>query len=135
MTDQEQLLDTVAELSHILLAEEAVQTTLQRVVELAREAIEHCDGVGITLVGNGRPTTAASTDAFVLEVDRAQYRSGAGRACVRGTGMPVLVPRRPTTTGGRPSRGGCARGRGQLAVASLDRRVTRRSEPSTPTPG
>lgn len=92
MTDQEQLLDTVAELSHVLLAEETVQTTLQRVVELAREAIEHCDGVGITLVGNGRPTTTASTDAFVLEVDRAQYRAGDGPClCAFDTGRPVLV--------------------------------------------
>ena len=92
MTDQDQILDTVAELSHLLLTEETLETTLQRVADLACGAIQHCDGVGITLVGNGRATTAASTSPFVIEVDRAQYRSGHG-PCLSALdeGRPILV--------------------------------------------
>ena len=55
VTDQDQVLDTVGELAQVLLSEETMQTTLQRIVDLASGVIEHVDGVSVTLFENGRP--------------------------------------------------------------------------------
>lgn len=92
MTDQQQVLDTVGELAQVLLSEETVQTTLQRIVDLATGVIEHGDGVSVTVFENGRPTTAASSDAFAVDVDLAQYRAGDGPClCALEPGKPILV--------------------------------------------
>lgn len=73
-------------------SEETVQTTLQRIVDLATSVLEHGDGVSVTLFENGRPTTAASGDAFVVDLDRVQYRAGEGRClCALQDGTPILV--------------------------------------------
>ena len=92
MNDQEQVLDTVGELAQVLLSEETVQTTLQRIVDLATGVLEHGDGVSVTIFENGRPTTAASSDAFVVDLDRVQYRAGEGPClCALQDGTPILV--------------------------------------------
>ena len=92
VTDQDQVLDTVGELAQVLRSEETLQTTLQRIVDLATAVVEHGDGVSVTLFENGRPTTAASSDAFVVDLDRAQYRAGDGPClCALEDGKPILV--------------------------------------------
>ncbi len=92
VTDPGELFDTVAALSQMLLVGETPETTLQRIAAVATEAIEQCDGVGITLVTNGRPTTAASTATFVNELERIQYGTGDG-PCLRALEeeRPVFV--------------------------------------------
>ena len=78
MTEREELFDTMAQLSQMLLVDETLETTLERIAALASTAIEQCDGVGIALVTNGRTTTVASTGTFVDELEHVQYRTGEG---------------------------------------------------------
>src|SRR4051794_25917047 len=66
------------ELSHLLVSEENIDTTLQRVADLAARVIDDCDAAGVTLVQDGRYVTAAYTDERTLAVDRGQYDRGHG---------------------------------------------------------
>jgi GAF domain-containing protein len=76
---QDDLAVAVAELSSLLLADEGLEATLQRVVDLAVRTMPGCTAAGVTLIGDeGRPETAAATSEVVLEVDRRQYDGGDG---------------------------------------------------------
>jgi GAF domain-containing protein len=66
------------ELAHLLLSEDDISTTLQRVVDLAARSIEGCDAAGVTLDDQEGYLTAASTDERTLEVDQGQYAVGDG---------------------------------------------------------
>src|SRR4051812_4967942 len=68
----------IRQLGEMLLSEETLDTTLQRVVMLARESIDGCDAAGVTLIERGKPSTAAATDDWTLEIDAAQYDAGEG---------------------------------------------------------
>lgn len=73
------LAEALTELSGLLLEEESVTTTLQRVADLAVQTLPHCDGAGVTLIdGGSRYRTAVHTDPSVIVVDRAQYEAGDG---------------------------------------------------------
>src|SRR5207247_2427665 len=67
------LYDAIADLSQILLAEESVETTLQRVSDLAARTVPNCAGVAITVLERGRAETRAATSGIVYEVDSYQY--------------------------------------------------------------
>ena len=76
---QDELALAIAELSRVLLADEGLEATLQRVADLAVRTIPGCTAAGVTLVGDdGRPETTASTSPLVLEVDARQYANGDG---------------------------------------------------------
>ena len=66
------------ELRTLLLSEETLESTLDRVVRLACQGLQGSDAVGVTLVQDSTPMTAAATDDFTLEVDRHQYETGEG---------------------------------------------------------
>ena len=67
------------ELAHLLVAEESVATTLQRVADLAATVIEDCDAAGVTLLSpDGGYETAAYTAQRTLAVDRGQYERDHG---------------------------------------------------------
>lgn len=68
----------LAELSRLLLAEETLETTLQRVADLAVRTIPDCDAAGVTLYLRDSYITAAYTDERVLPIDRGQYDTGEG---------------------------------------------------------
>ncbi|HSK55624.1 MAG TPA: GAF and ANTAR domain-containing protein [Jiangellales bacterium] len=65
-------------LTDVLLGEDDLPTALQRVVDLAVRTVPGCQAAGITLLRDGRPTTAAYTDERTLAVDRQQYDQGGG---------------------------------------------------------
>jgi GAF domain-containing protein len=76
---QDDLALALSELSGVLLADEGLESTLQRVADLAVRTMPGCTAAGVTLVGDdGRPETTASTSDLVLEVDRRQYEGGDG---------------------------------------------------------
>jgi len=76
---QDDLAVAIGELSSVLLADEGLKTTLQRVADLAVRTMPGCTAAGVTLVGDdGQPETTASTSDLVLEVDARQYASGDG---------------------------------------------------------
>jgi GAF domain-containing protein len=72
------LSEGIAELSRLLVNEEAVDDTLQRVADLACRNLGGADVAGVTLLRDGKPTTAVYTDPTSPEVDSAQYETGVG---------------------------------------------------------
>jgi GAF domain-containing protein len=78
------------ELAHMLVSEDDIDTTLQRVVDLAARTIEGCDAAGVTLDDHNGFLTAASTDERTLEVDQGQYDVGDG-PCLTAMRDVVIV--------------------------------------------
>jgi len=66
------------ELSHLLVADEDVESTLQRIADLAARVIDDCDAAGVTLYVDGKYVTAAYTDERTLAVDEGQYERDEG---------------------------------------------------------
>src|SRR4051812_7886628 len=61
------------ELAHLLVSDEDVESTLQRIADLASRVIDDCDAAGVTLYVDGKYVTAAYTDERTLAVDQGQY--------------------------------------------------------------
>lgn len=74
----DELTAAMAELASLLVDEVDLSGMLDRVVRLAARSIPDCDSAGVTLLVDGRPTTAAATDQRTLAVDNAQYDVGVG---------------------------------------------------------
>lgn len=72
--------------------EDELVVLLQRAVEIAHDAIEGADSIGVTIDLGGRTYTAVHTDAVTLRVDVDQYEAGDG-PCLHAarTGETVLV--------------------------------------------
>jgi serine phosphatase RsbU (regulator of sigma subunit) len=83
----------LAEASQAVAAHETRESILQRLAETACTVLESCTCASVTLVDRSRPVTAASTDDAALDVDRAQYATGAG-PCLRAarSRKPVFAP-------------------------------------------
>jgi GAF domain-containing protein len=78
------------ELGHMLVSEDDIQTTLQRVVDLAAATIQGCDAAGVTLEDQGGYLTAVSTDERTNDVDQGQYAVGDG-PCLTAMHDVVIV--------------------------------------------
>jgi GAF domain-containing protein len=72
------LAEGIAELSRLLVNEEGLDDTLQRVADLVCRNLEGADVAGVTLIRNDRPTTAVFTDPTSPQVDSTQYETGSG---------------------------------------------------------
>ncbi len=73
-----ELTDGIVQIAVTLFMAGDLQATLQRVVDLATEAIEGCDLAGIFVFDGEAITTPAHTDPLVIEVDALQHRLGEG---------------------------------------------------------
>lgn len=62
-----------AEIGGVLESLEELSDYLERVVHAVRRHVDGCDEVGITVLSNDRPHTAAYTTVQTLEVDAVQY--------------------------------------------------------------
>ncbi len=71
-------LEGVSGLAHVVVPNEDLDATLQRVADLARSEVDDCDMAGITLLRDGAPVTAVFTDPQAPEIDSAQYSAGSG---------------------------------------------------------
>ena len=74
---QDELSRSLAVLSHMLLKEETLDSTLDRIAHLAAELLPQADAASITFSdAGGPPRTASSTQEVVTELDaeRAQLR-------------------------------------------------------------
>lgn len=82
----------MSELSGTLLSLEDLTPYLERLVQAVNEAIDGCDAVGVTMVMEDRPRTAAYTTVGTLEIDAVQYSVGDG-PCLDAfrNGREVLV--------------------------------------------
>src|SRR5438477_12652840 len=68
----------VSGLAQVVVPNEDLDATLQRVADLAVREVDDCDMAGITLLRDGKPVTAVFTDPEAPEIDTAQYSSGSG---------------------------------------------------------
>lgn len=73
MSGDEDLAESLAGLSGLLLAHQPLTSTLTHVAEFAVQAIPGAEGAGLTLLERDRPQTVVATADFVREVDRIQY--------------------------------------------------------------
>jgi GAF domain-containing protein len=67
-----------AGVARALAAEQTVDQTLARLVEVAIGIIPGCHHAGVTVVRRGRPETPAATDEIPAAVDVLQYETGQG---------------------------------------------------------
>ncbi len=78
-TDPQTELETnLSEVALALFAPHSVDDTLRRIVDLAPETVDGCDGAGIFVVANEQVTTTAYSDAFVVELDSLQFETDQG---------------------------------------------------------
>lgn len=84
----------LAELSRIHLDEVPLDRVMERVAELTRASVPGADQVSVTLLQDGRPTTAAATSRVAADLDQRQYERGAG-PCVDAalTGATIALLR------------------------------------------
>jgi AmiR/NasT family two-component response regulator len=88
--DSPQIIDNLQELHGLLLSEETLQSTLQRVAELARATIDGCDSAGVTIRTDSKVSTAAATDDFTLKIDHDQYENREG-PCLQALSTQQVV--------------------------------------------
>jgi GAF domain-containing protein len=80
----------LADLARALHAEHTLQHTLERVVDLAPQAVPGCDHASVTLPG---PATPAATDRLARHLDSFQYALGEGPCLAALASItPVLSP-------------------------------------------
>ena len=70
--------EVFAEVARSLLAQEDVQHTLQKIVDLAVETLDGCDHAGITFLKGRRFSTPAASNDVPRKVDAIQYETGEG---------------------------------------------------------
>jgi GAF domain-containing protein len=72
------LSEGIAELSRLLVNEEALDDTLQRVADLSCRSVGDADVAGVTLLRDDKPSTTVYTDPTSPQIDSAQYETGIG---------------------------------------------------------
>ena len=84
--------DGLRHLSRLVLQDETIETTLQRIVDVAHRAIPDTVGVSITLKKGTRPYTAVATSPHVQAIDEREYAVDEG-PCISAmeTGQPHLL--------------------------------------------
>jgi GAF domain-containing protein len=76
---QTELSNALQELAGILVSDEDVESTIDRITHLAVACIDGADFCGVSLVVKGREIkTVGATDEIAAEVDRLQYEFGEG---------------------------------------------------------
>ncbi|MCU1689978.1 MAG: hypothetical protein JWN61_2508 [Pseudonocardiales bacterium] len=66
------------ELGGIVFADEPLADILLRITDIAGRVVPGASAASITLIADGTPTTAASTNPVALELDERQYAAGHG---------------------------------------------------------
>lgn len=86
----DELAGVFARMSGLLLSEDTVATSLDLLGALAHETVAGSCGAGVSLIENGRRTSAGSTDERVREADALQYELDEG-PCLTATATRELV--------------------------------------------
>ena len=73
-----ELAETLAEVARTLLDESDVETTLDRMCELAVQTIDSCEAAGISMVEGKRVTSRSTTDDLPRHVDKIQSETQEG---------------------------------------------------------
>jgi GAF domain-containing protein len=86
----DELAGVFARMSGLLLSEDTVATSLDLLGALAHETVAGSCGAGVSLIEDGRRTSAGSTDERVREADGLQYELDEG-PCLTATATRELV--------------------------------------------
>lgn len=70
--------DRLHRVTRLLSTQRTLPAKLEAVVALVERTIPNCHAVGISMVIDGKPTTAAASDRLAVEIDLVQYRTGEG---------------------------------------------------------
>ena len=78
MPTREPLKESLAALSRFFVGDGTLKDTLDRVAQLAQEAVPAAAITGMTMLVEGRTRTAVFTDEMAAEIDQVQYETGIG---------------------------------------------------------
>jgi GAF domain-containing protein len=78
MASSEPFTESIAALSRFFVGDTTLGDTLQRVSDLACSIVPGTDMVGLTILVDGRPSTAVFTDETSPQIDAMQYETGTG---------------------------------------------------------
>lgn len=85
-----QIIENLQELHGLLLSEETLQSTLERVTQLACATIQGCDSAGVTILEDSKVSTTAATDEFTYKIDADQYENREG-PCLQALSSQEVV--------------------------------------------
>jgi hypothetical protein len=78
-SSDEELLERIGAIGRELAEVEGLPATLQRIVDLGADLLDHCDGVSLMLSGKGGGiSTPAHSSPLAYRCDEAQYATGQG---------------------------------------------------------
>ena len=93
--------DAFARLGQIMLAEESLDSVLQRVADLAMRTLPGADEVSVTLIEGTKLRSAAFTGQRAIKLDERQYAAGFG-PCLDAAEAGETFQIRDTRTGDSP---------------------------------
>ena len=74
MAPSKRLLLTLREIANLLLSEESLRSSLERVAFLSVKAMDACDAAGVSIRDGSEVITVANSDERVQVIDEIQYR-------------------------------------------------------------
>ncbi len=88
----EDVTEQLAALGQVLIVEDGLETTLERVATLSVALIAACDACGVALVKDGLVSLRAASDSTADRIDAVQYQLGTGPCLLAiDAGEPVRV--------------------------------------------
>lgn len=81
----------LAELSRIVLGEQPLSPTLQRIAEIAVRSIPAIDEASVTLIKDGRAGTVVFTGQLAIDLDERQYETGSGPCLDAAVGATTVL--------------------------------------------
>ena len=116
-----------AELSKIMLAEQPLSATLERVAELAKQTIPGAAEVSVTLMQEGHVVSAAFTGALAAQLDERQYEAGFGPCMDAALSGAIITISDTTDSAAYPDFGRVAARQGIKHTMSIGLPVARRT--------
>lgn len=74
----EETVEKLSRVNKLLRTQRTLPARLETVVAIAKRTIPNCDAAGISMLIEGKPTSAAVSDRLAVEVDLVQYETGEG---------------------------------------------------------
>jgi GAF domain-containing protein len=116
-----------AELSKIILGEQPLSATLERVAELAKQTIPGAAEVSVTLLHDGTAASVAFTGPLAVQLDERQYESGFGPCMDAATSGATITIDDTAHSGSYPDFGRVAARKGIRHTMSIGLPVARQT--------
>jgi GAF domain-containing protein len=116
-----------AELAKIVLGEQPLEATLERVAELAKQTISGAAEVSVTLIQDSEVASIAFTGPLAVQLDERQYESGFGPCMDAATSGRTIMIDDTAASPTYPDFGRVAAGRGIRHTMSIGLPVSRQT--------